>query len=215
MVLVSDGADTTDASLTEALLGLKAAAVPVFTVGVGRDRLARDVQIDRVSTPRTALQGHVARDRRGRDADRLRRRDGDARRRGRRTHRRIAGSEAADGRRAGGGARAVHRGRRRAARVQVPHRAAQPASWSPQNNAREALIDVADRKREDPLLRRRAAARDEVHQPRRRRRQEPRGHHAPAHRRQQVHAVPRGRHPGAAGRRASRRPATSCSRIAA
>ena len=57
MVLVSDGADTTDASLTDALLGLKAAAVPVFTVGVGRDRLARDVQIDRVSTPRTALQG--------------------------------------------------------------------------------------------------------------------------------------------------------------
>ena len=57
MVLVSDGADTTDASLTEALLGLKAASVPVFTVGVGRDRLARDVQIDRVSTPRTALQG--------------------------------------------------------------------------------------------------------------------------------------------------------------
>jgi uncharacterized membrane protein len=57
MVLVSDGADTTDASLTDALLGLKAAAVPVFTVGVGRDRLARDVQIDRVSTPRSALQG--------------------------------------------------------------------------------------------------------------------------------------------------------------
>ena len=57
MVLVTDGADTTEASLTAALLGLKAAAVPVFTVGVGRDRLARDVQIDRVSTPRTALQG--------------------------------------------------------------------------------------------------------------------------------------------------------------
>ena len=57
MVLVSDGADTTDASLTEALLGMKAASVPVFTVGVGRDRLARDVQIDRVSTPRTALKG--------------------------------------------------------------------------------------------------------------------------------------------------------------
>jgi uncharacterized membrane protein len=57
MVLVSDGADTTDASLTDALLGLKAAAVPVFTVGVGRDRLTRDVQVDRVSTPRTALKG--------------------------------------------------------------------------------------------------------------------------------------------------------------
>lgn len=57
MVLVSDGADTTDASLTDALLALKASSVPVFTVGVGRDRLARDVQIDRVSTPRTALKG--------------------------------------------------------------------------------------------------------------------------------------------------------------
>jgi uncharacterized membrane protein len=57
MVLVSDGADTTDASLSEALLALKASSVPVFTVGVGRDRLARDVQIDRVSTPRTALKG--------------------------------------------------------------------------------------------------------------------------------------------------------------
>jgi uncharacterized membrane protein len=57
VVLVSDGADTTDAPLSDALLGLKAAAVPVFTVGVGRDRLARDVQIDRVSTPRTALKG--------------------------------------------------------------------------------------------------------------------------------------------------------------
>ena len=57
MVLVTDGADTTDTALTDALLGLKAAAVPVFTVGVGRDRLERDVQVDRVSTPRSALQG--------------------------------------------------------------------------------------------------------------------------------------------------------------
>ena len=57
VVLVTDGADTTDASMSDALLGLKAAAVPVSTVGVGRDRLARDVQIDRVSTPRTALKG--------------------------------------------------------------------------------------------------------------------------------------------------------------
>src|SRR4029078_8427167 len=43
--------------LPEALVSLKASAFPVFTGGVGRDRLARDVQIDRVSTPRTALQG--------------------------------------------------------------------------------------------------------------------------------------------------------------
>jgi uncharacterized membrane protein len=57
MVVVSDGADTTETTLSDALLSLKAAEVPVFTVGVGRDRLARDVQIDRVSTPRTALKG--------------------------------------------------------------------------------------------------------------------------------------------------------------
>jgi uncharacterized membrane protein len=57
MVLVTDGADTTDAALADAVLSLKAAALPVFTVGVGRDRLTRDIQIDRVSTPRQALKG--------------------------------------------------------------------------------------------------------------------------------------------------------------
>jgi uncharacterized membrane protein len=57
IVLVSDGADTSDATLSDALLAMKAASVPVFTVGVGRDRLARDIQLDRISTPRTALKG--------------------------------------------------------------------------------------------------------------------------------------------------------------
>jgi uncharacterized membrane protein len=57
VVLVSDGADTTDAALTDALLSMKAAALPVFTVGVGEDRLSRDVQVDRVTTPRRALKG--------------------------------------------------------------------------------------------------------------------------------------------------------------
>lgn len=57
VVLISDGADTTDAALTDALLGMKAAALPVFTVGVGEDRLARDIQLDRVTTPRRALKG--------------------------------------------------------------------------------------------------------------------------------------------------------------
>jgi uncharacterized membrane protein len=57
LVVVSDGADTTDAQLTEALLAMKAADVPVFTVGVGRETLTKDVQIDRVSTPTSALKG--------------------------------------------------------------------------------------------------------------------------------------------------------------
>lgn len=57
LVVVSDGADTTDAELTEALLAMKAADVPVFTVGLGRETLTKDVQIDRVSTPTSALKG--------------------------------------------------------------------------------------------------------------------------------------------------------------
>ena len=57
LVVVTDGADTTDASLTDALLAMKAASVPVFTVGVGREALQRDVQIDRVSAPHSALKG--------------------------------------------------------------------------------------------------------------------------------------------------------------
>jgi uncharacterized membrane protein len=58
LVLVTDGADTTtDASVADALLSSKADAVPIFTVGVGQETLARDIQIGRVSTPRTALKG--------------------------------------------------------------------------------------------------------------------------------------------------------------
>jgi uncharacterized membrane protein len=56
VVLVSDGADTGDPSLEEALLALRAGDVPVFTVGVGSPALERDVQIDRVTTPRRALR---------------------------------------------------------------------------------------------------------------------------------------------------------------
>jgi uncharacterized membrane protein len=57
LVVVSDGADTTDAQLNDALLALKAQSIPVFTVGVGQQTLTKDIQIDRVSTPRTALKG--------------------------------------------------------------------------------------------------------------------------------------------------------------
>ena len=56
VVLVSDGADTTDSTLDPALLGLKAQKIPVFTVGVGGEQLPRDVQIDRVNTPRSVLK---------------------------------------------------------------------------------------------------------------------------------------------------------------
>ena len=57
VVLVSDGADTSDASFANSLLGMKAEKLPVYTVGVGSPQLPRDVQIDRVSTPRSVLKG--------------------------------------------------------------------------------------------------------------------------------------------------------------
>ena len=56
LVLVSDGADTSEASMADALLGLKAERLPVYTVGVGSTQLPRDIQIDRVNTPRVALK---------------------------------------------------------------------------------------------------------------------------------------------------------------
>ena len=57
LVIVSDGADTTNVSVADALLASKADSMPVFTVGVGQETLSRDIQIGRVSTPRTALKG--------------------------------------------------------------------------------------------------------------------------------------------------------------
>ena len=74
----------TDASVADALLASKADALPVFTVGVGQETLAHDIQIGRVSTPRTALKGTSLLVDADRDADGLRGSDGHARRRGRR-----------------------------------------------------------------------------------------------------------------------------------
>jgi uncharacterized membrane protein len=57
LVMVSDGADTADDTLGEALLALKAETLPVFTVGVGQETLSKDIQVGRVATPKTALKG--------------------------------------------------------------------------------------------------------------------------------------------------------------
>jgi uncharacterized membrane protein len=57
VVLVSDGADTSDASLDESLASMKARSIPVFTVGVGAERFAHDIQVTRVETPRSVLKG--------------------------------------------------------------------------------------------------------------------------------------------------------------
>ena len=57
LVMVTDGADTEESSIQESLLGLRARQIPVFTVGIGRETLGRDIQISRVSTPRKVLKG--------------------------------------------------------------------------------------------------------------------------------------------------------------
>ncbi len=57
LVMITDGADTADAALGNAILGLKAERLPVFTVGVGRETLSKDIQVGRIVVPRTALKG--------------------------------------------------------------------------------------------------------------------------------------------------------------
>jgi len=57
LVMVTDGADTSDAAIDESLASLKARSIPVFTVGVGQERFAHDIQVTRVETPRSVLKG--------------------------------------------------------------------------------------------------------------------------------------------------------------
>ncbi|MSR36102.1 MAG: hypothetical protein EXR95_05580 [Gemmatimonadetes bacterium] len=57
LVVVSDGADNGGRVLAESLVPLQAASIPVFTVGLGEEMLAPDVQVDRVQAPQSLLLG--------------------------------------------------------------------------------------------------------------------------------------------------------------
>lgn len=57
LIIVSDGADTSEATLDTSITELKAENIPVFPVGVGEEKMARDIQVSRVETPRQALKG--------------------------------------------------------------------------------------------------------------------------------------------------------------
>ena len=57
LVVISDGGDNSDEPIGDALLPLQAVSLPVFTVGLGDENPGRDVQISRVDVPRTALVG--------------------------------------------------------------------------------------------------------------------------------------------------------------
>ncbi|HSJ09724.1 MAG TPA: glutamine amidotransferase, partial [Longimicrobiales bacterium] len=64
VVLVTDGADAggemlagQESPLSESLLALRAAGIPVYPVGVGLESYDRDVELTRVTAPRDALAG--------------------------------------------------------------------------------------------------------------------------------------------------------------
>jgi hypothetical protein len=60
VVVVTDGADGDPAALAEATRALRAAGTPVFAVGVGRGAGARDLELARVEAPAAVLRGTTA-----------------------------------------------------------------------------------------------------------------------------------------------------------
>jgi uncharacterized membrane protein len=57
LVVVSDGGDQEEPELNSSLLALRSSSIPVYTVGVGRERFEKDIEVRRVSAPRAVLQG--------------------------------------------------------------------------------------------------------------------------------------------------------------
>jgi uncharacterized membrane protein len=57
LIVATDGADNAGAAMTATLRALRAAAVPVFTVGYGRAHFDKDVQLSRISAPMRVLKG--------------------------------------------------------------------------------------------------------------------------------------------------------------
>lgn len=57
IVVATDGADNASTDLAPSLLALRARHIPVYTVGVGSERFARDLGIERVTLPPSALAG--------------------------------------------------------------------------------------------------------------------------------------------------------------
>lgn len=61
MVVISDGADNSASMpgatpMLEQLLALRARQIPVYTIGVGSERFARDIELSRVEVPGTVLR---------------------------------------------------------------------------------------------------------------------------------------------------------------
>jgi len=59
LIVATDGADNGGQPLSDPLLSLQAAKIPVYTVGIGQERFERDVSIERIELPRSTLKGAV------------------------------------------------------------------------------------------------------------------------------------------------------------
>ncbi|MBI2535497.1 MAG: VWA domain-containing protein [Gemmatimonadetes bacterium] len=57
IAVFTDGADNAGVATSEAILQLRAARVPVYAVGLGRERLEKDVEVSRLDVPGSALAG--------------------------------------------------------------------------------------------------------------------------------------------------------------
>jgi len=57
IALFTDGADNGGSAMSEAVLQLRAARVPVYAVGLGRERLEKDIEVSRLDVPGSALAG--------------------------------------------------------------------------------------------------------------------------------------------------------------
>jgi uncharacterized membrane protein len=57
IVVVTDGADNSESPMTDAILQLRGSGTPVHAVGLGQERFDRDIELSRVELPRVVLEG--------------------------------------------------------------------------------------------------------------------------------------------------------------
>ncbi|MFI5232313.1 MAG: hypothetical protein ACHQSE_07355 [Gemmatimonadales bacterium] len=57
LVMLTDGADNSRSPMADELLSLRGRQIPVFAVGIGSERFARDIEVRRVETASSVLKG--------------------------------------------------------------------------------------------------------------------------------------------------------------
>lgn len=60
VILITDGADNRSARLPELVRDFKARHIPVYPIGVGQEQIPRDIEIQKVTAPKSVLKDSVA-----------------------------------------------------------------------------------------------------------------------------------------------------------